>query len=70
MIRYYFEEKDYNEIHEGNICEYCKARNDECGENPYCCYLGLCEVINGQIMNKQTNKKNRRENKMLFFDYL
>lgn len=49
LIRYYFNEKDYDKIHEGNICAYCKARNEECGENPYCCYLELCRVVANEV---------------------
>lgn len=45
MIRSYFDKKDYPKINEGNICGYCKACYEECGENPYCCYRELCGEI-------------------------
>lgn len=34
----YFEKSDYPKITEENICDYCRADEEECGEYRECCY--------------------------------
>lgn len=44
MIEMYFNKKDYEKITLDNICDYCKAYEDECGEYRECCYRDLEKV--------------------------
>lgn len=44
MIEVYFNKEDFNKITLDNICDYCKAHEDECGEYRECCYKALAEL--------------------------
>lgn len=38
LLTNWFNIPDKSALTESNICEFCAADKDECGEVPYCCY--------------------------------
>lgn len=44
----YIKEPENTELTEDNICSFCKADKDECGEWSLCCYNQVVEAIDGR----------------------
>lgn len=44
----YIKDPENAELTEDNICSFCKADKDECGEWSLCCYNQVVEAIDGR----------------------